>query len=75
MAKTQKPTETSAPAKGFVRLEKTGADGGYMDYPEKDVKRLLSLEKKLGVENYVLPAANGDSDSGQDQSGMGEAEK
>jgi len=73
MAKKQ--IEPSGPEKGFTRLEKTGPDGGFIDLPEKDAKRLLSLEKKLGIENYVLPATDGDPGSESDTTSMGEAEK
>lgn len=74
MAKQKEPQESEVP-KGYVRLIKTGADGGYLDYPEKDVKRLLSLEKRLGVENYKLPTTDGEAGPGEDTTAMGEAEK
>lgn len=70
MAKSKEQSQ-QGPEKGYVRLIKTGADGGFLDYPEKDVQRLLSLEKRLGVENYILPASDGDSGSDENQRDMG----
>ncbi len=74
MAKQKEPQESEVP-KGYTRLIKTGADGGYLDVPEKDVKRLLSLEKRMGVENYKLPASDGDSGSDKDKSDMAETQE
>jgi hypothetical protein len=75
MAKSKAQSHDDGPAEGYVRLIKTGADGGYLDYPAKNVDRLLSLEKRLGVENYILPASDGDSGSDENQRDMGETEK
>lgn len=74
MAKTKKQ-EDGQVQDGYVRLQYTGPEGGYIDYPEKDAKRLLSLEKKLGIENYVLPTTDGKPGSESDKADMGEAEE
>lgn len=74
MSNTKQKSSGAKPvADGFTRLYRTDAEGGFLDYPSKDVQRLLTLEKNMGVENYVLEDPNGQTGTGQDTSAVGEA--
>jgi hypothetical protein len=60
----KKNNDKSGPIDGFVRLTRTDAQGGYTDVPKEDVKRLLDVEKAIGVQIHVLEESNGTEPGG-----------
>lgn len=72
MAKSKKQ-EGEQVQEGFVRLFHTGPTGGYTDFEKNHAKRLLSLEKSIGAQNYIEQTDGAGPD--QDNAAMGEAEE
>lgn len=74
MAKTESK-QANRPEKGYVRLERIDAEGGFLDVPKKKAEKMLALEKRLGIKNYIESDSNGDSGPSEDQGTMGNPEK